>query len=355
MKQDIFKLDLKLFFVRDEISILIISLFQNAEGKKLNKILGFGFSYQIFLIDENQSSWIYLKSDLERINLYHNEFIKKSSFNSIKKLLNKSLDVSRKSQNIFEEIEELSEENINEVFEKISEILLHTTALPYFLLEALKISEVGEDKKKFILETCSKLRGASIYYDLGEKLTEKLEKMGLKDSNFLTYKEVLDFFSKKFFDIEVIKKRKENFIFWSNFSLSDKFYFIYRKNLVEKLKGLIESNNVEPDIKKIFGNIANKGKAKGTVRIINSPKDIDRIKKGEVLVSRNTNPSLMPAILKASAIVTDEGGIGCHAAIVSRELNKPCIIGTIIATKILKDGDLIEVDANKGFIRKTLS
>jgi pyruvate,water dikinase len=55
---------------------------------------------------------------------------------------------------------------------------------------------------------------------------------------------------------------------------------------------------------------------------------------------------------KASAIVTDEGGITCHAAIVSRELNKPCIIGTQIATELLFDGEIVEVDANNGVVRK---
>lgn len=64
-----------------------------------------------------------------------------------------------------------------------------------------------------------------------------------------------------------------------------------------------------------------------------------------------TSPWYLPAMKKATAIVTDEGGITCHAAIVSRELKKPCIIGTKIATKVLKDGDLVEVDANKGIVR----
>jgi len=55
---------------------------------------------------------------------------------------------------------------------------------------------------------------------------------------------------------------------------------------------------------------------------------------------------------KAKAIIADEGGITCHAAIVSRELSVPCIVGTQISTQVLKDGDLVEVDANKGIIRK---
>ena len=59
----------------------------------------------------------------------------------------------------------------------------------------------------------------------------------------------------------------------------------------------------------------------------------------------------MPAILKAAAIITDEGGITAHAAIVARELKKPCIVGTKIATKALKTGDVVEIDANKGVVK----
>ena len=62
-------------------------------------------------------------------------------------------------------------------------------------------------------------------------------------------------------------------------------------------------------------------------------------------------PDYLSAMKKAVAFVTDEGGITCHAAIVARELNKPCIIGTKIATKVLKDGDEVEVDADKGVVK----
>ena len=64
-----------------------------------------------------------------------------------------------------------------------------------------------------------------------------------------------------------------------------------------------------------------------------------------------TTPDFVPLIRKASAIITNEGGITCHAAIVACELKKPCIVGTKIATKILRDGDLVEVDANNGVVR----
>jgi pyruvate,water dikinase len=63
-----------------------------------------------------------------------------------------------------------------------------------------------------------------------------------------------------------------------------------------------------------------------------------------------TTPDYVSAMKLASAFVTDEGGIMCHAAIIARELKKPCIIGTKIATKVLKDGDLVEVDADRGVV-----
>ena len=102
----------------------------------------------------------------------------------------------------------------------------------------------------------------------------------------------------------------------------------------------------------ITGALAYAGKVRGVVRVILSARDIGSFKKGEILVSGMTDPGFVPALKKAKAVITDMGGITCHAAIISREFRIPCIIGTRIATKVLKDGDKVEVDANKGIIRK---
>lgn len=101
----------------------------------------------------------------------------------------------------------------------------------------------------------------------------------------------------------------------------------------------------------IKGSIAFMGVAKGTVKIVRSVKDLPSMKDGDILVTNMTTPNYLVAMKRAVAFVTDEGGITCHAAIVAREMRKPCIIGTKIATKVLKDGDLVEVDANKGIVR----
>jgi pyruvate,water dikinase len=88
----------------------------------------------------------------------------------------------------------------------------------------------------------------------------------------------------------------------------------------------------------------------GTVRVIFDPRDNKGFKNGDILVTSMTRPEFVPLMKLAGAVVTNEGGITCHAAIVSRELKIPCIIGTKIATQVLKDGDLVEVDADKGIV-----
>ena len=100
----------------------------------------------------------------------------------------------------------------------------------------------------------------------------------------------------------------------------------------------------------IIGDIANKGKASGIARILTSYEDIYKVQKGDIIVATMTTPDYIFAMEKAAAFVTDEGGITCHAAILSREFNVPCIVGTINATEIINDGDMLEVDAYNGKI-----
>jgi pyruvate,water dikinase len=90
----------------------------------------------------------------------------------------------------------------------------------------------------------------------------------------------------------------------------------------------------------------------GKVRVILNIKDISTFQNGEVLVTEMTTPDWVPAMKIASAIVTNLGGKTCHAAIVSRELGVPCIVGTEKATKRLKTGEIVTVDGQKGFVYK---
>jgi phosphoenolpyruvate synthase/pyruvate phosphate dikinase len=111
-----------------------------------------------------------------------------------------------------------------------------------------------------------------------------------------------------------------------------------------------QGTNKQKEETVITGSVASVGKARGIVRIVPTAKDIGKVKMGEILVTSMTTPDFVPAMRKAAAIVTDEGGILSHAAIVSREMGIPCVIGTKIATKVLKTGDFVNVDAEKGVI-----
>ena len=121
--------------------------------------------------------------------------------------------------------------------------------------------------------------------------------------------------------------------------------YYLKGNSRSNLKDVVTSFNLRSELK---GQIACLGKVRGIVRIIFDPFKASNFKKGEILVTGMTRPEFVPLMKKAAGIVTNEGGITTHAAIVSRELNIPCIIGTRVATQVLKDGDLVEVDATKG-------
>lgn len=126
--------------------------------------------------------------------------------------------------------------------------------------------------------------------------------------------------------------------------------YFYGKGDFDRVAALVNFYAKAHKRTKIHGLIASKGIVLGKVKIVRSVNDMDKINSGDILVATTTRPDLMPAILRAAAIVTDKGGITSHAAIVSRELNIPCIVATQIATEVLKDGDSIEVNADKGII-----
>lgn len=113
-----------------------------------------------------------------------------------------------------------------------------------------------------------------------------------------------------------------------------------------------------PNIDEIRGQVANPGKVTAKAHVVKVAgitelqKYISVFKEGEVLITTMTQPNMVPLMKKASAVVTDEGGMTSHAAVLSREFGVPCIVGTHTGTKVIKTGDLIEVDANNGIVRK---
>lgn len=160
-------------------------------------------------------------------------------------------------------------------------------------------------------------------------------------------------------ELKNIKKSRDKLLEVSNKRIDNEFMLEYKngrgKILPERQKNRILKelkNQNKP--KNIKGMVASRGKKnfyKGYVKIILSPKDGDKIKKGDFLVATMTSPDYIASMKKAAGFITDEGGVTCHAAIVAREMNKPCVIGTKIATQVLRDGDLVEIDVNNGIVK----
>jgi pyruvate,water dikinase len=106
----------------------------------------------------------------------------------------------------------------------------------------------------------------------------------------------------------------------------------------------------QSEARSLSGQVGASGKARGIVKIVKDMSAAGKFAPGDVLVTGMTRPEFVPLMKMAAAIITNEGGVTCHAAIVARELKKPCIIGTKMATRVLKDGDLVEVDADNGVV-----
>lgn len=131
--------------------------------------------------------------------------------------------------------------------------------------------------------------------------------------------------------------------------------FIVQSRPITTMKAVStnQSGSVQSNATPILtGSPASPGIGIGPVVIIKSPKEIDKVKKGDILVAPQTNPDYVPAMKKAVAIITEKGGRTSHAAIVSRELGIPAIVGTERATSVLKDGEIVSVNGSSGEVFK---
>ena len=115
---------------------------------------------------------------------------------------------------------------------------------------------------------------------------------------------------------------------------------VHRLLSAQKISGLIKGVPAYP------------GKVQGVVRVVPDPRGVKIFNLGDILITGMTRPEYLPLMKKAGAFVTDAGGMLSHAAITARELKKPCIVGTKSASKVFKDGDRVEVDANRGIVKK---
>ncbi|MBU1202927.1 hypothetical protein KKH39_02710 [Patescibacteria group bacterium] len=221
-----------------------------------------------------------------------------------------------------------------------------------------KLSLKGKEKKYFdlakdIIYIKSYRKDAWFYYcyllEFVHKEMAKRLHLSLKQFRMMTFDEVALALKKGKFDTRTLNQRFKKSVYIFS-GLKAKIY------ASEKAEKFLATQNLEQEqikiVDEIRGTSARPGKINGQVKIVNLPEEMHKMNKGDVMVARTTFPSLVPAMKKAAAIVTNDGGITCHAAIVARELKIPCVVGTKIATKVFKDGDRVSVDAINGIIKK---
>ena len=197
--------------------------------------------------------------------------------------------------------------------------------------------------------------GMRLRYAIKLSLLELGKRWNISDIEYATLPEIYEFTKTGKLNREEMKRRKE-LGYVAIILEGNALLFTGEKALpyLEKIKENILKTS------EIHGKCANPGKITGKVRIISFASDIyhqeiNSFQKGEILVTGMTRPQIAHLCHKASAIITDEGGITSHASIISREYNIPCVIATHNATKILKTGDIVEVDATKGTVKKISS
>lgn len=148
---------------------------------------------------------------------------------------------------------------------------------------------------------------------------------------------------------ENIRKRENGFMI---FLPPDRNFETEYCDFEKITKKFLDENTSSPGSEKIIkGQTASPGKVTGRVRILLDVSSDTIFEEGDILITSMTRPEFVPYMKKAKGVVTNEGGVTCHAAIISRELGIPCVIGTKFATHFFNDGDIVEVDADNGIVR----
>lgn len=256
--------------------------------------------------------------------------------------------LEKKWSNYKEQLNKLLKNPKTKDFKKIFLLMANTFSMVVITNMVGKSKAVPKNVAKRAYEIRSK--NDHLTYNV-TKIMIKLAKQMIKKENtkYLKYMTVEEILGTEKINLNKLKERFDEFIFFEG--------KVYPGNQLKTFKSKFKIKFIEDKINKtkineLKGNIACKGIAKGKVKIILELKDLHKVKKGDILITTMTTPNMVPAMERCCAIVTDEGGLTCHAAIVARELGKPCIVGTKHATKIFKDNDLVIVDANKGIVKK---
>jgi len=281
-------------------------------------------------IKKHTGKYFWLTRDYEDPISTEGDFLKK---------LSKFVKTDEKVKEKFEEIENFyttQEKKIKEIERELDIDDFHS-----------KLFELMRDGI-YLKELRKKLVSESLYY-MDKLLIEigRRYNLTLKQIRLLMVEEVEEMIKNKTNYSDLLDSRIELSVYFAENGKTK----VFHGEEAEKIKNQVIA--IPDDIKELKGLAVSPGKAKGPVKIVFDPVDISKVKPGDVMVTVQAVPSFTPAIKIASALIADGGtGITSHPATLAREAGIPGITGVKIATEVLKDGDIVEVDGDKGVVRK---
>jgi len=201
---------------------------------------------------------------------------------------------------------------------------------------------------KEIADLSYKLRAENdrVIYIVVDRMKEILRNVVPSDIvDFIDFLLLEEIVSGKFPNKEELIKRSEHYVYFKGNVYSE----FLSEELCSKLGIEVKGNQQKGLIK---GSGVSDGCVKGRVKIVHDVDEMKDIEDGSIIVTSMTTPDFLPYLDKVGGVITDEGGVTCHAAIVAREFKFPCIVGTDIATLALRDGDVVEIDGGKGIVKR---
>ena len=316
-------------FIGEAHNAIILAAVEYSQGKNIEKKLR-QLEKRYYWLNNGYACTHYLDADyfMHEVNELVKKGIAKEMISAARNYA-KSLPQNKKiKQKLFRELK-LSDElvqflEISDFMAKLQDNRKHVTTITLSYID------------KFLAEISKR-------YNLKHELVRYLIQAEITESNL------------KKLTNQLLEERRNKSVFFSNFESQkekdpEKRVIIFTGNKADKMiKQLMQEELGE--VKELHGNCASPGKVTATVKVCRGAGEIAKVQHGDILVACMTQPEFVPAMKKAAAIITDEGGLTCHAAIVSRELGIPCVIGTRKATKVLKDGMKVEVDADNGIVK----
>lgn len=332
---------------------------------------GFGYLHPLFICSNSEFLQYFTNERMEYAARYGHRWL--SSENGFIEYRKQFTDFHKKNYKKLVKIvnDELNENSVNDFFNLVYEYFVFYSKMDF---QFTNLTYLYADENPIIAENLRRIAEfkdiarvwvnfVSIDDDclLNQLMTKISERFNISSNNLELYKitEIISLFSEKQVKEEVLKERFENSLAYTDGYTIKYAWGKEAEEFVAQVKEVYEAQATAD----IIGQVANKEDERyviGKVACINvdysnleaMEQNIAQMDVGAILISEFTAPELMAACNKAKAIVTDLGGMLSHAAIVSRELKIPCIVGTEHASRSLKNGDMIKIDLELGIVKK---